>query len=42
MGCALIAKGVNCKYDYEIANNGSLDDLGARADEFLKLVFNKN
>ena len=42
MGCALIAKGVNCKYNYEIANNWSLDDLSARADEFLNLIFDKN
>lgn len=33
---------LNCKYDYEIANNGSLDDLSARADEFLNLIFDKN
>lgn len=33
---------LNCKYDYEIDNNGSLSDLSAKADEFLNLIFKKN
>jgi hypothetical protein len=33
---------LNCEYDYEIDNNGSLDDLSAKADEFLNLIFDKN
>lgn len=30
---------LNCDYDYEIDNNGSLDELRAKAVEFLDLIF---
>lgn len=30
---------LNCDYDYEIDNNGSLDELRAKAAEFLDLIF---
>lgn len=33
---------LNCDYDYEIDNNGSLDELRAKAAEFLDLIFKKN
>lgn len=33
---------LNCDYDYEIDNNGSLDELRAKAVEFLDLIFKKN
>lgn len=32
---------LNCEYDYEIDNNGSLDDLRIKAAEFLDLIFDK-
>lgn len=33
---------LNCDYDYEIDNNGSLDELRMKAAEFLDLIFKKN
>ena len=33
---------LNCDYDYEIDNNGSLDELRVKAVEFLDLIFEKN
>lgn len=33
---------LNCEYDYEIDNNGSLDELREKAMEFLDLIFKKN
>lgn len=30
---------LNCDYDYEIDNNGSLDELRAKAVQFLDLIF---
>ena len=39
---ATIAAFEGCDYDYEIDNNGSLDELRAKAVEFLDLIFKKN
>ena len=33
---------LNCEYDYEIDNNGSLEELRIKADKFLNLIFDKN
>ena len=33
---------LNCEYDYEIDNNGSLEELHKKADQFLDLIFKKN
>lgn len=33
---------LNCEYDYEIDNNGDLEELRVKADKFLDLIFKKN
>ena len=36
------AEVLNYKYTYEIKNDGNLDDLRAKAEEFLDLIFQEN